>query len=205
MLYKLAEGKTDRWKRVWIWERAVAEAVLVKPGRWVTHLAAAAILIMMLMNWYVVGQRLTPWAGFLSGAPYEITGLLMGITSIVAIAYTWYAGAHIRITFTREKCGPRGRAFLDAVAALTFMFWTGAMAWGTWWAANDALFRGKSTMVWGIPEAPFRFVFCFVALHFLLVLFRSFVGASLRAARPNGAEGETAIESEDWKAGKIIW
>ena len=201
MLYKLAEGKTEGWKRFWRWEREVAEAVLYRPGRWFTYVAAASILFIMLMVWYVVGQRLTPWAGFLSGAPYEVTGFLMGITSIVAAAFTWYEGAHIRITFTRERCGPRARAVLDAVGALAFMGWTAAMAWGTWWAAEDALFRGKCSMVWCIPEAPFRFIFFGVAIHFALVLLRSFIGASLRAARRSGPEDESA----EWKGGKIIW
>ena len=32
------------WKRFWRWEREVAEAVLYRPGRWFTYLAAASIL-----------------------------------------------------------------------------------------------------------------------------------------------------------------
>ena len=54
----------------------------------------------------------------------------MGITSVIGIAVTWYAGAHIRITFLREKRGPRARAGLDALGALMFLGWTTAMAFG---------------------------------------------------------------------------
>ena len=97
MLYKLAEGRTDWWKRFWVLERAVAEAILYKPGKWISYVAAGCILFILLMNWFVVGQRLTKWQGFLSGAAYEMTGFLMGITSVIGIAVTWYAGAHIRI------------------------------------------------------------------------------------------------------------
>ena len=201
VLYKLAEGKTERWKRVWVWEHGIAEAVLFKFGKWVTYVAAVCILCILFMNWFVVGQRLTPWAGAMSGIPYEVTGFLMGIASIVAIAFTWYQGAHIRITFFRERAGPRARAALDALGALCFMGWTGAMAWGTWWAAQDAIVRGKCSMVACIPEAPFRFVFWFAALHFMVVLLRSFIGATLRALKTHGPEDD----SNDWKAGRIMW
>jgi TRAP-type C4-dicarboxylate transport system permease small subunit len=205
MLYKLAEGKTDQWKSFWLRERAVSQAILVNPLRWAIYLASATLLIMLSMNWFVVGQRLTPWAGLYSGAPYEITGFLMGITVIMCISFTWYEGAHIRITLVRDKCGPRMRAFLDALAALTFMCWTIGISGGTWWAAQDALFRGKCSMVLCIPEAPFRLFFCFVAFHFMLVLFRTFIGASLRAARPNREEDQNSLESENWRKGKMIW
>ena len=67
MLYKLAEGKTDWWKRFWVLEREVAEAILFKPGKWMSYFAAACILFILLMNWFVVGQRLTKWQGFLFG------------------------------------------------------------------------------------------------------------------------------------------
>ena len=201
MLYKLAEGKTEWWKRFWVVERAIAEAVLYKPGQWVGYIAAACILSILLMNWLVVGQRLTKWQGFLSGSAYEMTGFLMGITSIIGIALTWYAGAHIRITFLRENCGPRARAGLDAFGALMFLGWITAMAFGTWWAATDAVVRGKCSMVWCIPEAPFRFIFWAVAAHFILVLIRSFIGATSRALRTQGSEDD----SQDWKRGRIIW
>ena len=201
MLYKLAEGRTDWWKRFWVWERTVAEAILYKPGKWISYVAAGCILFILLMNWFVVGQRLTKWQGFLSGAAYEMTGFLMGITSVIGIAVTWYAGAHIRITFLREKCGPRRRAGLDALGALMFLGWTTAMAFGTWAAAQDAVFRGKCSMVWCIPEAPFRFIFWAVAVHFIFVLIRSFIGAASRALRAHGSEDD----SRDWKGGNIIW
>lgn len=205
MLYKLAEGKTDQWQRVWLWERAVSEVVLVKPGRWFAYLASVGLLIMLVMNWYVVGQRMTPWAGLLSGAPYEMTGLLMGVTVVMCISYTWYEGAHIRILFVRDMCGPRKRAFLDALAALIFLCWAIGVSWGSWFSFLDSLDRGKCTMVLCIPEAPFRLFFCIITLHFSLVLVRTFIGASLRAARSNREEDDTALESEDWKKGKILW
>lgn len=201
MLYKLAEGKTDWWKRFWVLERAVAEAILFKPGKWASYVAAACILFILLMNWFVVGQRLTKWQGFLSGAAYEMTGFLMGITSVIGIAVTWYAGAHIRITYLREMRGPRARAGLDALGALMFLGWTSAMAFGTWAAAQDAIFRGKCSMVWCIPEAPFRFIFWAVMVHFILVLIRSFIGATSRALRAHGSEDD----SWDWKRGSILW
>ena len=201
MLYKLAEGETDWWKRFWVLERAVAQAILFKPGKWASYVAAACILFILLMNWFVVGQRLTKWQGFLSGAAYEMTGFLMGITSVIGIAVTWYAGAHIRITYLREMCGPRARAGLDALGALMFLGWTSAMAFGTWAAAQDAIFRGKCSMVWCIPEAPFRFIFWAVMVHFILVLIRSFIGATSRVLRAHGSEDD----SWDWKRGNILW
>ena len=201
MFYKIAEGKTERWKRFWAAERAISEAVLYKPAQWVSYIALTSILFILAMNWLVVGQRLTKWQGFMSGAAYEITGFLMGVASIIGIAVTWYAGAHIRITFFREKCGPRARAGLDAFGALMFLGWTTAMAFGTWWAATDAVFRGKCSMVFCIPEAPFRFIFFVAAAHFILVLIRSFIGATSRALRADESEDD----SEEWKRGRIPW
>ena len=205
MLSNLAGSGTDRGKRIWLLERAVAEAVLFKPASWAVHLTAAAIVGMLLANLFVVTVRISPWAGTWPGAPYDIAMLLMGVGSVLAIAYTWYEGGHIRITFVRERCGPRARAFLDALAAFVFLVWFVGVTWGMWFVAQDSLFRGQSTMAIQIPVAPFIFVFCFIAGHFLLVLLRSFIGTSLRAAGRSGAEVETCMALEDWKAGRMIW
>ena len=204
-LSTLASGKTERSKRIWLVERSVAEAFLHKPARFCVHVTGAAVLGMLFANFFLVAIRHTPWAGSLSGLTYETTELLMSIGTVWAVAYTWYQGKHLRITFIREKCGPRARAILDALASFVFMLWFGLIAWAMWLVYQDFLWRGATTVIFKIPLAPFQLLFFIVAAHFVLVALRSFLGASSRAAGPGGADGETSIESEEWKAGRMIW
>ena len=183
MLSKLAEGKTGRWKRIWLFERGVAETVLHKPARLCVHLTVATLIGMLLANFFVVAIRFTPLAGSWPGAGFEVTELLMGIGAVLAIAYTWYEGGHLRITFFREKCGPRARAVLDTLAAFVFLIWFVTVTWGMWLVAEDFLWRGSRTQQLKILIAPVMFGFCIVAGHFVLVLLRSFFGSARRAAR----------------------
>ena len=122
-----------------------------------------------------------------------------------AVAYTWYQGKHLRITFVREQCGPRARAILDAFASIVFMLWFALIAWAMWLVYEDSLWRGATTVIFKFPLAPFQFLFFVVAGHFVLVALRSFLGAASRAARPGETDGETSTELEEWKAGRMIW
>ena len=204
-LATLARGGTDRWKRLWLVERAFAEWVLHKPARFCVHVTGAAVIGMLLANFFLVTLRFTPWAGSYSGLTYEVTELLMSMGVVWAVAYTWYQGKHLRITFIREKCGPRARAILDALASFVFMLWFALIAWAMWLVYQDFLWRGATTVIFKFPVAPFQFLFFVVAGHFVLVALRTFLGAASRAARPGETDGETSIESEEWKAGRMIW
>ena len=76
-LATLARGGTDRWKRLWLVERAFAEWVLHKPARFCVHVTGAAVIGMLLANFFLVTLRFTQWAGSYSGLTYEVTELLL--------------------------------------------------------------------------------------------------------------------------------
>ena len=128
-----------------------------------------ALMIMILMD--VVSRHLSirvPWV-----SNFEFAELAMAMLSYLALAWCWHIGAHIRIELLLDRYNFRIQAALSFLASLIGILCTIALAWSVWKLGIKSLNWGVTTIIQGVPVAPFQILFSIVMAHFTLVMVRS--------------------------------
>lgn len=189
MVFGRSSGYLSRlagWVRQY--DRAISGGFLFRGSQILFVVAGAAVVLLMVITFVGVVFRRSPLAGPWLQGGFEISELLMAMIAVLAIAYTWYIGGHIRIGLFRDRRTPRNKAVLDAVASFWGVVWVAAIVWSVWQVSMSSLTSGMGTGVLGIgtgilgiPIAPFQIIFSIVMAHFFLVLLRSWLGFSARA------------------------
>lgn len=163
-----ADVSASGWVRL---ERLIAGFLLA--GAKVQAVIAAIFLIFLALVTFVtvVGRR-SPWKGAWLIGGFEISEILMAIITIFGVAYCWYLGGHLRITFLWEQFGPKMRTVFDILASLFFAFWFGIMSWGMWLTTVQYLKTGAKGWSIGIPYGPFMAIFFLATTFFSIILLK---------------------------------
>lgn len=146
----------------------------------VIAICVALSIITRLLGLYVAGLT-------------EYSGYAMAASSFFALAYTFRAGAHIRVALVRNRFGATGRLVLElwclGLAALFTSFLAFYLVRMTWvsWVFGEKSEGGAATPLW-IPQtavAAGATVMAVAAIHGLVL---TIVRRAPDAAMPNRAE-----------------
>lgn len=104
---------------------------------------------------YQLGGQFLP---YIPRSADEFAGYCMGASAFLALAYTFNANEHIRVTLLNDRLGPSGRRLLSRVAVsitvplAAFLAWhVTKMAWQTW--QFDERSAGLIALPLWIPQA----------------------------------------------------
>jgi TRAP-type transport system small permease protein len=155
--------------------------LLFKVARCLSNIASVMLFLMTAITFItVVGRRLPVASGWLIGG-YELTESLMAWLSILGVAFCWYKNGHIRIEIIKMYVSARVQEILNAIASFIGMILFFFVAWSVFLLAVKSLSFGSSTEYFRIPFALLQGGFALIALHFVIVLARSFFGYLLKA------------------------
>lgn len=157
------------------------------------HVSGALIALMMLFTVYNIGGR------WLFGAPLrgtvELTQLSMVAIVYLGFAYTQHHDEHISVDILYVRLGPRGRAVLDAFAALVSFAVLALIAWRLHAYSETLMAGGRTTATRRIPLHPLAYVAIVGTLAFVLALASTVIERS-RDARRASAQGPSGTEQE---------
>jgi len=151
-------------------------------SRFLAGAAGLCVILLMVITVVDVVCRHTPLTAPWGSGGFEIAELLMAMVSVLAIAFCWYIGGHIRIGLLLEYCGSRGRAVLNVLACLFGVVFVLAIAWAVMSLGLHDIEFGAGTFILEIPLAPFKITFAIVLGHFILVLVRSLIAYIWRSS-----------------------
>lgn len=158
-----------------------SELFLYKGSQWLSILARTALIVSILVNFYmVIIRKLFPAFGLTMGTGivggYEITEVAMVFIVTCALCDTWYTAGHLRLGLVRDRMKERPKAALDTFCAFLAIFLMAIFVWAVFLQAMRFLAIGASTPIMQIPISPFGIIFCIVIAHAFLVFLRSFIG-----------------------------
>ncbi len=97
----------------------------------------------------------TKWA-------YETSCMLGGTIYIIGWAYCYLHGAHIRVDLVYSHLSPRGKAIIDVVCAVVFLFPVAVLLLITsipWTVEAWSIGEVMAKSYWYPPAAPYRTIF----------------------------------------------
>jgi TRAP-type C4-dicarboxylate transport system permease small subunit len=165
-------------------------------------LAAACLAVIAVMVGVQLLGRIADGIMRLAGMrPYgllveglaEIAGYLLAASSLLALATTLKAGAHIRVTMLLSALGPRARWVFELVAFATALAFTAYMAWRIGaltvdsWRFNE-LSHGLVPIPLAYPQAA---MFAGLAV-FTIALLDELIAVATQG-RPSFAAAEDAV------------
>lgn len=139
-------------------------------------LGCAALLAMVLLTALDVGLRF-----FLNRpitASYELSEMLMGIFSPVALLYCAYKNAHVCVDILFEHLGPALRRACLVFSEAVMLSCAALLAWQSWYLILELREFGFTSPTLGLPTWPLACVF--------LTAFALFIPVSLLPMRRGG-------------------
>lgn len=169
-------------------------------GRWLYWLT----LMMVVIGAYnAIVRYLDKYTGMtLSSNTYlEMQWYLFAILFLVGTAYTLKHDAHVRVDILYTRFGPKGKAWINLLGTVLFLFpFCILMLWVSWPAvANSWAVLEMSPDPGGLPRYPIKTV---IPIAFLLVMVQG-VSMTIRAAATlRGVEdAEAELEPHDTESG----
>ncbi len=122
-------------------------------------LGAACFVGVEVMILYQLGGQFLP---YIPRSADEFAGYLMGASAFLALAYTFVADEHIRVTLVIDRVAPATRRVLErlaitlAAALAAYLAWhVSKLAWQTW--QLDERSSGLIALPMWIPQAAMAF------------------------------------------------
>lgn len=122
-------------------------------------LAAVCFVGVELMILYQLGGQFAP---YVPRSADEFAGYLMGASAFLALAYTFAADEHIRVTLVLDRVSPPVRRAIERIAVLIaaalagYLAWyVCKLAWGSW--QFDERSAGLIALPLWIPQAAMAF------------------------------------------------
>lgn len=140
-------------------------------------LGGSALLAMVLLTALDVGLRY--FCNRPIAASYELSEMLMGIFSPIALLYCAYKNAHVCVDILFERLTPALRKACLAFADAVTLSCAGLLAWQSWRLILELREFGFTSPTLGLPTWPVACVF--------LTAFVLFIPVSLLHMRRGGA------------------
>ena len=171
-------------------DRVVSVGFLYRGSQAMAVVGGIVVCLLALVTFVTVVFRRSPISGAWLTGGLEVSELLMGMLSVLAISFCWYVGGHIRIGVILEHLSARNKAIFDAAATLILLVMVVGIVFAMWSYGNETLRTGNVTWILKIPVGPFQIIFSILMAHFGLVLLRSLIGLVAKAmGRPVEHDG----------------
>jgi C4-dicarboxylate transporter, DctQ subunit len=85
---------------------------------------------------------------------FDVARLMLGVAVLWGFASVGYRGAHIKVDLVAELLPERVRAWLDAIAQLVLLLFTGLLAWMLLERVESAFASNESTFDLRLPVWP---------------------------------------------------
>jgi TRAP-type C4-dicarboxylate transport system permease small subunit len=112
----------------------------------------------------------------------EISGMLLGMTTSLALISVTYKGEHIQFTMVVDLISPRARRRAGILSSLISVMLFGALTWQAFIRAFSSMREGEFVGSMEIPVWPTKLVFAFCCLVTVVVL----VSNLIVSVRPSG-------------------
>lgn len=156
------------------------------------YLAAGFLALLMLL---VLASILTRMAGVYVGGLTEFSGYAMAAASYFALAYTFRAGGHIRVTMLLNRLPPAARAWAErycltvgAGLSTYLAFYMSQLTWYSW-IFEERSEGGDAILIW-IPQSAAALGAIVLALCVAHALVRALAGLEPLEAAGDNAPGE---------------
>ena len=115
-----------------------------KVSVWLGYLVAPITLILTLLVFYEVVLRY--WLNSPSSWSAEVQNYFQIALVMLGGAYTLRHGGHVRVDVVHRRFGPRGRAVVDLITALTVLTFATPMVWYGGLLTWEALESGQTSV-----------------------------------------------------------
>lgn len=130
-------------------------------------LGCAALLVMVLLTALDVGLRY--FFNRPITASYELSEMLMGIFSPIAILYCAYKNAHVCVDILFERLTPALRNVCLVFSGVVTLTCAALLAWQSWYLILELREFGFTSPTLGLPTWPLACVFLMAFVLFLPV------------------------------------
>lgn len=151
------------------------EATVTKVSSWFEWVGLAGMAIMGLTALVdVVGTKLF---GLPLPGSTEITAVVQILAIAAGLAFSQIDGRQIRVDIVTDFLPKRGKAVLDLFAAILGVAFFAVAAWTLYELGANLASSGTSTLLLGIPLAPFAFWLSLCCVPMCAAIFAELVGA----------------------------
>lgn len=122
-------------------------------GQRVAFLAVASLLLVALAT--VVDVILRNFVGVALYGLNEVSALLVAAAAATCLPYGLSNGAALNVDLVSNLLNDRGKTWLGCLGSFLAAVFFGMLAWRVWMTAGEMADSGQTTVMTGLPQAPF--------------------------------------------------